>query len=257
MNTNNMYNTQGSQQNFSNGEGQWQQQNFQQPYQDQNYQQNQPIQQQYEQANYQPNQQQTPKEPVYENMQIFRADGKNVFVEVLRSGFAIGKVILNFIEYNTQKSAGSRVNKNVMIYLDIPLFLQIAQDFKSGRYAALSAKALETAKNGGYQYAKEIYTHLGGVSAKNLASRGKSRPDGKSISRQFKITPGMKQPWILSGEIGMGEENEKGLIVPRGRPEKIIRVPLTTEIFKQLILITEVEIQAHFNALAVERLMKK
>lgn len=34
-------------------------------------------------------------------------------------------------------------------------------------------------------------------------------------------------PWILSGETGPGEENDTGLIVPKGRAEEQVRVPLS------------------------------
>lgn len=38
--------------------------------------------------------------------QIIRFDGKNVFVEVMDSAFEIGKVMMNFAEYDLSKPKG-------------------------------------------------------------------------------------------------------------------------------------------------------
>lgn len=193
-----------------------------------------------------------------EFQQVIRLDGKGVFLEVLNTAFEIGKVMVNFVEYDEKQQAGSRIKKSIPIYIDVEKFLVLAQDVKSGRIPALAKQAKDDMTKGGYKYAKEIYTDQGGVSARKLAEReekakreGKNdkfvRPDGKSLARMFKITPGDKVPWILSAETGPGEESDTGLIVPKfvgGRPEEILRVPVSDEDFKKLILITE----AHINA---------
>ncbi|WCF11437.1 hypothetical protein NDS46_31255 (plasmid) [Paenibacillus thiaminolyticus] len=178
-----------------------------------------------------------------EFQQIIRLDGRDVFLEVLNNAFPIGKVRINFIEYDEKQQVGSRIKKNIPIYIDIEKFLVLAQDVKSGRMSALAKKAKEDMTKGGYKYAKEIYMDQGGVPAKKLEERKKARPDGKSLARLFKITPGEKSPWILSAETGPGEESETGLIIPKyQRPEEILRVPVSDEDFKKLILITEAHI---------------
>lgn len=184
--------------------------------------------------------------------QIIRIDGKNVFVEVMRGGFDIGKVHFNFIEYDDTQAQGSRIKKSLPIYLDIEKAMVLIHDTLSGRMTALAKRANETAKAQGYKFAKEIYSELGGVSARKLKERGKERPDGMSLSRQFKITPGAKMPWILSAEYGPGREDQKGLIVPQGKPEEIVRVPLSDEDFKKLMLV----LKSHIDAFLVSEYMK-
>lgn len=178
--------------------------------------------------------------------QIIRLDGKNVFLEVMNNAFGIGKVQINFIEYDATKETKSRILKNIPIYIDMDKFLVLTHDILSGRMAVLAKKAQEAKVKGGYKYAKEIYQDLGGITAEKLKKRGKERPDGMSLSRQFKITPGDKLPWILSAEMGPGKENEKGLIVPQGHPEEIVRVPLSDDDFKRFALVVQKHIEAYY-----------
>ncbi|MBP1308670.1 hypothetical protein JOD82_001690 [Paenibacillus sp. 1182] len=189
--------------------------------------------------------------------QIIRLDGKNVFLEVMNSAFEISKVLINFQEYDATKEKGNRVKQNISIYFDMDKFLVLGNDLLSGRLSALATKAKEEAfklqtenKKKGVDrkvYAKEIYLDQGGTSSARLEQKGKSRPDGKSEARLMKITPGEKMPWMISAELGPGEESETGLIMPRfvnNRPEKQIRVPISNEDFKRLILIVTKHIEA-------------
>lgn len=176
--------------------------------------------------------------------QIIRLDGKNVFLEVMNSAFEIGKVNINFIEYDVNQEKNSRIKQSIPIYIDMDKMLVLINDILSGRISAL-AKA-EKAK--GNKWANAIYTDLGGVSAKNLEARGKARPDGMSLSRQFKITPGDKMPWILSGEMGAGKENDKGLIVPQGKAENLVRVPLSDDDFKRLAIVVKAHIESFITS---------
>ncbi|WCK56949.1 hypothetical protein PP175_27550 (plasmid) [Aneurinibacillus sp. Ricciae_BoGa-3] len=187
--------------------------------------------------------------------QIIRFDGKNVFMEVMNNAFNIGKVQINFMEYNTNAEVNSRITKNLPIYIDIHKFMVLANDILSGKMSKLAQEAIQAKEKGNYRFAKEIYTDLGGISAENLKNRDKARPDGKSLSRQFKITPGDKAPWILSAEYGAGEENETGLIVPKGRPEESLRVPLQDDDFKKFAIVVMSHIHSfHASQYAKEQL---
>lgn len=177
--------------------------------------------------------------------QIIRFDGKNVFMEVMNSAFTIGKVQINFIEYDVKAEKNNRQKKNIPLYIDIDKFLVLANDIITGRMTQLGKLSKDAQQKGGHKYAKEIFADLGGISAKVLEKRGKSRPDGKSLSRQFKITPGDKIPWIISGEVGAGEENDTGLIVPKGYPEEAVRVPLSDEDFKKFAIVVKAHIEAY------------
>jgi hypothetical protein len=186
--------------------------------------------------------------------QIIRLDGKNVFLEVMNNAFPIGKVQINFIEYNPEAEKNNRQTKNIPIYIDMDKFLVLANDILSGRMAKLAQQSREARDKGGYRYAKEIFVDLGGVPAEKLKERGQERPDGKDLSRQFKITPGDKLPWILSAEVGPGRKEENGLIAPFStpenpyRPDAIVRVPLSDEDFKKFALVVQTHIHSYITS---------
>jgi hypothetical protein len=183
--------------------------------------------------------------------QIIRLDGKNVFLEVMNSAFEIGKVLINFQEYDVTQEKGSRIKQEISIYFDMDKFLVLANDLLSGRLSALAKKAREDQQKGGYRYCKEIYMDQGGTSAARLAQKGKSRPDGKSEARLMKITPGDKIAWMISAELGPGEESETGLIMPKfvnNRPELQVRVPVSDDDFKRMVLIVSRHIEAFLAA---------
>lgn len=181
--------------------------------------------------------------------QIIRLDGKNCFVEAMNYAFGIGKVQVNFIEYDLSKGQGERVKQEVNIYMDIDKFMVLANDVLSGKIAKLS----EVEKAKGNQYCNAIYTDMGGVSAKNLESRGQARTDGKALSRQFKIVPGNKVPFMLVGECGAGEESDTGLIVPKygAKPEQVVRIPLQADDLKRFVLVIQAHIQAYLTSVYV------
>lgn len=176
--------------------------------------------------------------------QITRFDGKNVFMEVMDSAFAIGKVMLNFKEYDLTKEKGSRFTNEISIYMDINEFETLAHDIKFRFIDREANKARENQKTGGYKYCREIYTDMGGTTLESLARRNQSRADNKDESRLFKITPGDKVPWILSAEKGPGKRTETGLIAPDGKPEVTIRIPFSDKDFRKFAITVDNEIQA-------------
>ncbi|WP_246277133.1 hypothetical protein [Neobacillus endophyticus] len=186
------------------------------------------------------------------NSQIIRVDGRNTFLEVLNSSFGIGKAQVNFIEYDLTAEKGSRIKQEINIYVNIDKFLLMCNDVLTGRMNQMGKMAREEKSQKGFKYSKEIWSDIGGKPAKELAESGKSRSDGKSLFRQIKLTPGEKLPWILSAEEGAGEVTETGLLFPKyvgNKPEKIVRVPLTNEDLKRLVLLTQTHIQGFINSL--------
>ncbi len=189
--------------------------------------------------------------------QIIRVDGKNCFIEVLSNSFNIGKVLLNFKEYDNSKQEGQKFIKEISIYIDIDKFLLLGNDIVSGKIAKLAE--LEKAK--GAKYPKEVYTDMGGTNAINIEKQDKNRiekgkrtvsemyniPKGKCLSRQFKILPGNKYPFMLVAECGIGEESSTGLIVPKygTKPEQKIMIPFNADDIKRFALIVQAHIQAY------------
>lgn len=183
--------------------------------------------------------------------QIIRIDGRNCFVEALNDSFPIGKVHLGFYAYDVSKAAGSRFTNNIQIYIDIAEFLSLAQDVGNGRFTYKAKQSLE--KMGTGKYAEPIYKTMGGTSAKRLAAQGQARKDGMGISRQFKITPGTKMPYMLSAESGAGQEDDKGLIVPRygTNPEQRVTVAMDANTLQRFALMVQMHIQSYYTAMYV------
>lgn len=100
--------------------------------------------------------------------QIFRIDGKNVFLEVKNGMFNKEKVLMNFIEYDVNKPKGNRKTKEISIFVDIAKFLLLTQDILSGRITAIAKKVREEQQRGGYKYCIEVWKDMGGTSAEKL-----------------------------------------------------------------------------------------
>lgn len=177
--------------------------------------------------------------------QIIRFDGRNVFVEVLDWSLPIGKVILAFREYDLSRPKGEKFVKEIDIFMDVAEFETLAHDISFRFIDRVARKAREVQQAGNYKYCKEIYTDMGGTPFERLSKEKKAtRPDMKDESRLFKITPGDKVPWILSAESGPGKRMETGLIAPDGKPDVIIRVPLSDKDFRKFAIAVNNEIQA-------------
>ena len=176
--------------------------------------------------------------------QIIRFDGNGCFFEVLKGGFhlqrdnCVGKVHLNFVDYD--KTTFSQKNM-LKCYMDIDKWLAWEKQYRSGYWIELEKEARSKQKSGGYAFCSDIRQSLGG-----------GYEDGKLVSRQLKVTPGNKQGMLVfSCEYYEGEENETGLIVPKGRALKTVRVPLTYEQVDALFEMVHIQIQAFYNHQAV------
>jgi len=177
----------------------------------------------------------------FENHQIIRIDGKSKFVEVLNRSFNIGKVILNFVEYDEKKTAGDRIVAQIPIYMNFSEFRVFAQDMLSGRYSKLA----EAKQNPIVQYLK-------GTSEERLKAQNRERPDGKAESRKFTLSPSAKG-FFFTAELGPGESTETGMIKPVGKPEKKVSIPLDGQQAKELVLTTLAAMDAYETAKIVTK----
>lgn len=109
--------------------------------------------------------------------QIIRIDARNCFVESLSDAFAIGKAHFTFASYDLSKPSGQRQTNSIQIYIDIAEVLELCRKLTGGelRYLMQSKK-----KSGD---SSPLYQCLGGTSAEKLAHYGRTRADGKSLSR--------------------------------------------------------------------------
>ncbi len=172
--------------------------------------------------------------------QIIRKDARNCFVEVKNDCFHLGKAHLQFVAYDKSRPAGQRYTSNIHIYIDIPQLLALAQEAANGSLHMRMQQYKNERKT------DALFEHLGGTSAKRLAYYGKSRPDGKSLSRVVKLTVAERSDYFFTADSGPGEENQTGLIVPRfgKNPEQHVSVILTWRQLNELLFTTV----AHYNA---------
>lgn len=181
--------------------------------------------------------------------QIIRKDGANTFVEILSSGFPIGKVLMNFIQYDKNAAAGSKQTAVIKVYFDFSAFYQLTQDLVVNQKILKRAHAEgKKAKDSGSNYYNGVTLYQGGTSATQLQRQNRSRQDGKSESRMCYVKIGDKKPILLMAQQGAGVESETGLIKPQGQPEKKVMVPLKMEDLTEMMLITQAHIQAFLNA---------
>lgn len=182
--------------------------------------------------------------------QIFRVDGKNCFLEVLSTCFSIGKILINMCSYdpNTHKE-----KQRLEFYLDFGDAIYLAEQIRSGR---LDRTIAEAAKIGNFE-GKPIneytayWSNMGGTKPSS-AKHEKFREQfdwltkGKCVSKILKIQKSTKYKYLIRGEYGLGNENEKGLIVPDGSPKSYIQVPFTERDALIFARILDIHIQAYY-----------
>lgn len=184
--------------------------------------------------------------------QIYRADGKECFVEVTNGMLKDGKVILNFCKYNANN--GNKMDYNIQIFMDVPAFLVFAKKVEFGQIAkdARNEKALAASEG---RYAKAVWqSKPGGTGVAALKAQNRTRPDGMAEARQLEIVPGLKSDLAFRVLSGPGEEQGKGLIVPNfdyskdSKTTKQILLPISNETLQELCLITTMHIQSMITA---------
>lgn len=173
------------------------------------------------------------------NYQVARKDAKNCFVESLNDAFPIGRVHFAFASYDVNRPAGQRQTNHIHIYIAVDEFLELCRKLECGELKYV----LQTKKKTGDT--KPLYQCLGGTSADRLAKQGRSRPDGKSLSRAAQLIPANKGDFLFIADSGPGETDAKGLIVPQfgNKPENHVAVNLSFESLSGLLLMTKMHYQ--------------
>ena len=176
--------------------------------------------------------------------QITRKDAKNCFVESLSDVFAIGKIHFNFAAYDPNKPAGQRQTAGVHIFIAADEFMELCRKVSCGEFKFMWQ---QKKKNNDRE---PLYTSLGGTSAEKLAKQNRSRPDGMSLSRTFKIMIADRTDLLLIADSGPGVTTEKGLITPKfgNKPENHVAVSLSLDAFGELLLATQAHYQAWLTA---------
>ena len=178
------------------------------------------------------------------HQQIIRKDARNCFVESLSDSFDRGKAHLVFAAYDLNRPAGQRQTNCVHIYISIPELLELCRKLTCGELLYI----LKSKKKAGDN--KPIQEWLGGTSAEKLRQYGKTRADGKSLSRVAKLLAGQKSDFLFVADSGPGDKDAKGLIVPRfgKNPENHVSVSMTWDALSELLLITKTHYEAWLAA---------
>ena len=180
----------------------------------------------------------------YKNNQIIRKDAKNCFIESLNDSFPIGKAHFGFASYDMSKPAGSRQTNRINIYISVEELLELCRKLSCGELKYMFQNKKKASDS------SPLYQCLGGTSAERLKKAGKSRADGMSLSRTAQIICGSKCDILFIADSGPGEENEKGLIVPRfgNKPENHVAVSMTFDSLSELLLMTKTHYEAWLSA---------
>ena len=173
-------------------------------------------------------------------------NGKNTFVKIKGDYFSIEKVLFSFVEFNDNNKRLA----NIDVCMKFWEWQAFAKDILSGRIFKLAAD--EKAK--GEKFPKAVYFGpMGGVDENKCRERN-LRTDGKAISRRFSLSPGNKVPYILTAEQRPGKTNQQGLIVPEnGKPEVVIRVPVTREMLIGACEQVNAHITAYLSSMYVDK----
>lgn len=187
----------------------------------------------------------------YNQYQIDRKDAKNCFIESLSDFFANGKVHFNFITYDLSRPENDRITNYVNIYIEADRFLEFCRKMESGELRYIIQQKISTGDN------KPIEEWLGGMSAKKLAESGRPRSDGMCLSRVAKLLCGNKSDFLFVADSGAGEQNAKGLIVPRfgKNPENHVAVSLSWESLAEMFLLTKEHYKAWLSSWYLFKMM--
>lgn len=165
-------------------------------------------------------------------------------MESLNDAFPIGKIHLAFAAYDQNKPSGQRQTNNVHIYIAVDDFLELCRKLECGELRQM----LQSEKNSGDK--TPLYQCLGGTSAEKLAKLGRSRTDGRSLSRTAQLLAGNKSDFLFVADSGPGQTNEKGLIIPKfgSAPENHVAVSMTFGTLSELLLVTKAHYLAWLSA---------
>jgi len=173
--------------------------------------------------------------------QIVRIDGKNCFLEVMSDAFDIGKIRINFRQYDKQAQQGSRTTGKIDIYLGFKEFDFLYQGIMGG--------------TGNGYLLNDIFNNQYGVTI----YRGGSKKTGDIIARELKIQVGQKKPLVVTAEQGPGKENSMGgfsIIRNNNTPIERIMIPLELADICNIVVSTNNAIIAHRAAEEIKRTME-
>ena len=183
--------------------------------------------------------------------QIIRIDSKGCFVEVVNTYFAgfdrhapdfrgngmQGRVWLNFLSYSEDRSSqsGFRASKKIGLSVTFDEWLGLTAAMQSGKLDRLAAQR----RSAGDKFMKPVFERMGGQKAS----------DGKMcLSKILTLIPGSTAAWLLTAEECAGEQDGKGLIVPRKDAVRTkISIPLRDFAIENMLMTVSTHIEAYLS----------
>lgn len=181
--------------------------------------------------------------------------GLGKFVKAHSNGFSRGKFNLDFCEFD-QTTKASKLT--LPIYVDTMRMMLLAEDVLSGKFKAMTDKAVADNMFQGSpvnQYTS-YWVSMGGIKEAEVNSKfaeyQKQFPflkPGMAISRQMKIQLSNRPnlDWVIRAEYGPGKSSDKGLIVPQGMAPISINVGCSDESLRIFMMALKMHYNAYLN----------
>ncbi len=176
----------------------------------------------------------------YINKEIAQISTNTVFLKLKANAFGIEKVQFSFVNFDSKTK---KQIKAIEMFLNFDEFTYLYDMLTSNKLARLRQSSLVKQKNENKKYPDVIYqSPLGGIHEQQVREKN-LRSDGNAISRHFTIQAGSKYDYIMQAKQGAGKTDEKGLIVPLGKPEDIISVPVSAKDLRKAFNMVDIHIK--------------
>lgn len=176
-----------------------------------------------------------------QNGQIIRKDGSGTFVEVIAPSDDFYQITMNLIQYDANYQQTAKIS----IYMDVPEFLAFCRRISNRELRIIIENDKKRCLAGDAKYYGEKADNKGVIPYSGMKlgpemikdanglyncqlMRG-SKKNGTVTARQFWICSSSSKyaDLVFTAVEGPGKEDDKGLIQLSGKPEKIIRVPMS------------------------------
>lgn len=170
----------------------------------------------------------SPKIEKIEKDVFFTTFGNNTRLELKNGMFGKGKlaILLQKLDDHNKQLA------SMILYIDLPKALVMANDIISGRFARLAKDPSQITS---------VFKDMGG----QPPERAKRR-DGKALYRELEIQKG--RLWIFKGVTGPGKVTDTGGFAPDGKAETMISVGMDNDTIKMIALMIQNEYVAYRTA---------
>lgn len=168
-----------------------------------------------------------------------RMDARGAFVELSDYSLSIGKMLFRFVKYNQQTN---KQEYKIDIYMDVQEYLGLCNLVES----MYLMKKADFYKNKG-QINDSLYEKLSGYTPDKVQGLQVpfQIPQGKGLSKTFKIIPSTKYCYNLMALYRLGNANATGLIIPEGKTLSYIQIPMSHEDLAGLLMYGKIRIEAY------------